>query len=511
MAALDSLNNILGTAYTLSECPLLAPLLQQCITDGWDFGRIFARCRANWSSPDPSEAWQVVDERVERDQRARDSALDSRTNTIVRPALPPRRLWDLGANRVIPTPWWPSPYAAVSHSWMFDSQLQHVVTAINNYEWPVPIPSDTTLDRIRIELLNLGYACVWLDVLCLRQRGDDQYEHLRRDEWLTDVPTIGAVYHPNMPIVHYYSGLGRPFRIEDLDSERHWLNRAWTLQEISQSDVIAGITPDSPLVDRIPHDSETGIIIDPVQRRFYDTLSELVSRSQEVGSVFLILGSMRHRHATNELDKIAGLAYLLKGSTLPPYVVGQDCELAWDALVKAILPRFRGDLIFLFPLPGNGRFRCYPSWSQIKSADQLPRFGDMLAPVVFNEVRGCYRYTGYRFDDCKVVGLDALPASGVQRRGELHIQTNGQLYCLPVFAPHSELIANDSYTVVSAASHEIWLIGRPYGVTTIARRPYARIEKISTVRATPDRAVPFSERFGRHHFVEHHLKECYFV
>ncbi len=36
---------------------------------------------------------------------------------------------------------------------------------------PVPIPQDTSLDLIRIEMLNLGAEYAWLDVLCLRQEG----------------------------------------------------------------------------------------------------------------------------------------------------------------------------------------------------------------------------------------------------------------------------------------------------------------------------------------------------
>ena len=64
-------------------------------------------------------------------------------------------------------------------------------------------------------------------------------EQCRLEEWKVDVPTIGAVYSnldnyslcEGGPIVIFMSGLGRPFRDEGWDSERHWLRRAWTLQE----------------------------------------------------------------------------------------------------------------------------------------------------------------------------------------------------------------------------------------------------------------------------------------
>ena len=67
----------------------------------------------------------------------------------------------------------------------------------------------------------------------------ERREQRRLEEWKVDVPTIGAVYsnldkdslYGGGPIVIFMSGLGRPFRDGGWDSERHWLRRAWTLQE----------------------------------------------------------------------------------------------------------------------------------------------------------------------------------------------------------------------------------------------------------------------------------------
>ena len=64
-------------------------------------------------------------------------------------------------------------------------------------------------------------------------------EQRRLEEWKIDVPTIGAIYsNPDKdglygggPTVVFMSGLGRPFQDEGWASERHWLRRAWTLQE----------------------------------------------------------------------------------------------------------------------------------------------------------------------------------------------------------------------------------------------------------------------------------------
>ena len=132
----------------------------------------------------------------------------------------------------------------------------------------IPLPKGVRLEDVRGEMIRLGVRYAWLDVLCLRQRaqptlgiglaipvsrevvkGREQHrlkeevmkkrEQRRLEEWKVDVPTICAIYsdldsgglYGGGPIVIFMSGLGRPFRDEGWDSERHWLGRAWTLQE----------------------------------------------------------------------------------------------------------------------------------------------------------------------------------------------------------------------------------------------------------------------------------------
>ena len=79
----------------------------------------------------------------------------------------------------------------------------------------------------------------------------ERREQRRLEEWKVDIPTIGAIYsnldrdglYGGGPIVIFMSGLGRPFRDEGWDSERHWLRRAWTLQEspVLHKCLIAGL------------------------------------------------------------------------------------------------------------------------------------------------------------------------------------------------------------------------------------------------------------------------------
>ena len=181
----------------------------------------------------------------------------------------PRRIWDICANTVIPTTWFfgpPCPLTGlgtehdlgvrpVSHAWVADGDLTFIVTEANQQLWPIPLPRGVLLEDVRGEMIRLGVRYAWLDVLCLRQQAQpalakgltipvsrevvEMREQRRLEEWKVDVPTIGAVYadqtgcgiYGDGPIVMFMSGLGRPFQDEGWASERHWLRRAWTLQE----------------------------------------------------------------------------------------------------------------------------------------------------------------------------------------------------------------------------------------------------------------------------------------
>ena len=181
----------------------------------------------------------------------------------------PRRVWDICANTVIPATWFCGPTCPltgrcmiqlgvkpISHAWVAYGDLTYIMTEANQLMWPIPLPRGVQLEDIRGEMIRLGVRYAWLDVLCLRQefrpslvkdlaipviREDIKYrEQCRLKEWEVDVPTIGAIYsdlergtgiYRGGLMVIFMSGLGRPFRDEGWASERHWLRRAWTLQE----------------------------------------------------------------------------------------------------------------------------------------------------------------------------------------------------------------------------------------------------------------------------------------
>ena len=187
-------------------------------------------------------------------------------------AIFPRRIWDICANTVIPATWFTDqtqPNSAggftllrsvpgvipVSHAWVAGRDKTFIVTEANQQLWPIPLPRGVLLEDVRGEMIRLGVRYAWLDVFCLRQRAQpalakvltisvgsefvESREKRRLEEWEVDVPTIGAVYSQahdtgtsgGKPVVIFMSGLGRAFQPEGWASERHWLKRAWTLQE----------------------------------------------------------------------------------------------------------------------------------------------------------------------------------------------------------------------------------------------------------------------------------------
>ncbi len=162
---LEKLNGTLVTSYTLETLSeSLRSALESCVEQHYDFGTAYARLRPYWVEDASRDI--AKDERKDQDIRKRLLA----DNKIIDGDAPPRRVWDLYANRVVPY-WVVGKYPwAISHAWVNDDELTHVMTPINQNEWPVPIPKDANLDLIRIEILNLGAEYVWLDVLCMKQK-----------------------------------------------------------------------------------------------------------------------------------------------------------------------------------------------------------------------------------------------------------------------------------------------------------------------------------------------------
>ncbi|SJL10665.1 uncharacterized protein ARMOST_14056 [Armillaria ostoyae] len=480
---LEILNTTLGTSYTLDDHDsILQSVFQSFIARDYDFGILYANVRPYWYDltfiERISELWM-------KDQERRQDCL---TDNGISPYFPCRHVWDLCANRVVPYwvthCWLPDP---ISHSWMAKEDRFDLWTPINYYEWPVPIPKDADLNLIRIEMLNHTVEYAWLDVLCLRQEGGER-EDLRTEEWKVDVPTIGSLYCLSSfrSVVYYLSGLGRPLSLKpgDLENERNWFNRAWTLQETSERPIIGGSTDVDLITDN------------DVKAKLREKLRS-VERTREAG-MFYFLWQMQIRKSTKPLDKVAGLAYLLCGlfsGSIPVYDETQSQEDAWDVLVDAMESSHKLELLFFYPEPGNGPQRWRPSWKQVMERRIL--YWDGCRPhsqqdSIRKLETGDFLYEGPCIESGFVSGLaHGSYEGGKRRRGGLAIKHGGPTeapYVSDVFAHHAFPIPDGWYTLIGLtfftdsnglgwewrfSELECWVVGW--------RRWDGRFEKLSVI------------------------------
>ncbi len=479
---LDRLNALLGTSYTM-DTPSLPSLLEDCITKEYDFGTAYSRLRAVWYTEDWNTARDELRGCEDQDQDMRRKAVHGNGSVIS--CTYPRRVWDLYGNRVVPM--WTTgeiyPHA-ISHAWVDENDRVDVWTPINGREWPVPIPKDANLDLVRIEMLNRGLEYVWLDVLCLRQKGGPR-EDLRAEEWKLDVPTIGQVYRFHQTHC-YLSGLGRPLRVtgDYFDSDRCWFNRAWTLQEIGTYGYeICGVTPGGPL-DAKP--DEDGKYDTTVLTTFHQKLRDLKRLNYET---FNVLEEMRRRVSTKPVDKIAGMAFLLSSYRIPAYNESQSLEDAWTAFMNTTGGHMRGDLFFFYPEPGNSGAKWRPSWNQVQEKS--------LSEYTWGDYAGVWKQIGDDVDQCRgfciengfVRGLAVLGSPGTHRDGELLVEdARGIQHVFNITARHQYPIPENTYTLIGP-DHDSdlpmmrkewvqWVVGR--------RLSDKRFEKLSVLTMAAD-------------------------
>ncbi|KAK0478126.1 hypothetical protein IW261DRAFT_205142 [Armillaria novae-zelandiae] len=470
---LDLLNGILGRSYTL-DTPSRSSVLEDCIAKNYDFGTAYGRLRSVW---DYGDIQKELSEGEAKDIELRRKAVKG--NRIYNTTMTPRRVWDLYSNRVVPSwccevpiiPMW--GVRPISHAWVYKADRTDVWTPINGREWPVPIPKGANLDLIRIEMLNLGLEYTWLDVLCLRQRGGPR-EDLRVEEWKLDVPTIGMIYQ-RTHVVCYLSGLGLPLSVKegDLESDRCWFRRAWTLQEVSKDRSIAGDTPDGPLHAK-PID-DVGNYEDEILTEFHQQLHSTMIPHGVYGA----LSAMRHRISTYPIDRVAGLGYFLNTQSIPAYYESQSLEDAWTALVNVMGMNYQGILFFTYPEPGTGCKKWRPSWKQVMEKP-LPKdlFWDWAPDVNDDDWRD-----GPCIESGFVRGLAVGGEEGVDRYGELAFRdADGIARGLYITARHQYPILDDTYTLLGDDPSTVWFRSVPYTLQhwVVGRRlPNKMFEKVS--------------------------------
>ncbi|KAF7798520.1 hypothetical protein EIP86_009741 [Pleurotus ostreatoroseus] len=333
--------------------------------------------------------------------------------------------------------WWvnqPSKsLIGVSHSWMHEGLRHNIQTSINGNAWPVPIPIDTTLERVRIELLNKGAEYVWLDVLCLRQASSDPTsEAARAEEWELDVPTIGS--------------------------------------EMRQNNITLGLTTKSPVI----YDNDGKLLskVDSQADAFVKRLKNVQALAKRTTdkdlNLFDALDIMRQRSAVNEVDRVAGLAYLLQPTFIPVYKTSQDAENAWSQLMKSMDSVHRAQVLFLYPGPGlrdtEDGTSWIPTWKHLmKGRNVVFPHADLsgLKPVIYIEYANAYRTHGYLLENCRVQGLQVRDQPGPTRRGTVSLTgLDMKTYKFSVVADHQYSIPEEPCVMVGNASLENWIVGR---------------------------------------------------
>ncbi|KAK0479147.1 hypothetical protein IW261DRAFT_1626329, partial [Armillaria novae-zelandiae] len=456
---LKRLNATLGTSYSLGSKvrglwrkPTPRSILKPYVARNDDFGTVYSHLRHFWYACDIAKMEEALRTREEKDREMREEVLVD--DQIKRSDVPPRRVWDLCANQVVPygVVDCASEVHGISHAWVEENDRVDVMTLINGKEWPVPMPKDVNLNLIHIKMLNHGAQYAWLDVLCLWQKGG-KGEYLRlEEEWKLDVPTIGFVFSDTAQVVCYFNGLGRPLHLtpDYFKSERCWFRRAWTLQEISIDPIIGGETGDD-------------VAEDEVRKKFDEQLLRL-RHIRHRHFVLQLASEMQNQVSSGPLDKVAGLAYLLNPPCIPIYDAKMSDADAWEVLMDVMLHFSLAELFFYFPEPGNGRKYWRLSWQQILTTKTC-----LTTPMLWV---GDFRhgdtdedwYSRYFIDSADVRCLDEGLEEEMPRQGEMVFKTSaGISHTFKISADHVYRIPDGSYAVSGAHIFRHCVVGRLRG------------------------------------------------
>jgi len=191
---------------------------------------------------------------------------------------------------------------------------------------------------------------------------------MRVDEWKLDVPTIGNIYRITTGLVRYFNGLGVPFSNHGWDDDRHWLRRAWTLQEIrSENTTLNGGRSNSNTTARSLMSARGTLGGEPVTLRY--ALRSVVQLAAEVDSstgcsMYDLSREMAKRFATQPTDKVAVLLYLLRTTQLPTYDESITDEVAWRHCIQLLPFERKVEILCDYPYRG-AEHQWFPTWSQL--------------------------------------------------------------------------------------------------------------------------------------------------
>jgi len=404
--------------------------------------------------------------------------------------IQPRRIWDLLAHRVIPydaAVFTTEKLWAISHSWVGAADSEIVVTSVNGFEWPVHIPKGVTLETIRNELLAHGAEYCWLDIICLRQKsGSEPFEQLRKLEWEIDVPTIGNAYLGDSQVVRYYNGLGRPFKTSGWDSECHWSNRAWTLQESKSGSIIGGAVATTELYASMIADGRYKDKTLKECEAEWEGISHFlecrIPNAEQCGphcvsaaaanyGLFSLLNEMRERQARDEVDKVAAIGFFTTSgkALLPAFYERATREEAWTRCVHHMRPAMRGELLFRFPAPGSPNHSWFPSWEQIQDKScELPKDRTVSIDDIYTQpdlpdsVSGVpsatsYRHNGLLIEKCRLTALKDHSTDG-RRWWSVTVTQDEQPIKFTASAEHRVEIPNGEYSLFGRPASDDFVV-----------------------------------------------------
>lgn len=473
----------------------LRAVLSDFIDRGSDLGEVYGHLRALWDY-----LWHTRDVQShiqnlkETDDKMRKLAITG--GLVTNPSVPPRRVWDLYSNRVLPYYVFSGLGRAVqpvSHSWRPLCQRQSVLTTINSKEWRVPIPVDTTLDAIRNELLLLGAEYVWLDVLCLRQSDNNLPEtqkDIRKSEWRLDIPTIGSVYSHKLPVLVWFNGLGLPFCDGPVSpsDQHHWMNRVWTLQELSSDIIIGGLRPAVGVINLRYKSSWPSA--STISTSFLESLTSQPQQSQ-LDNLPALGATLRYRAYSNPVDRVACLSYFMLAK-VPIYDPDLSPEVAWGMVVENMTSAQRTRLLFADFGPRGQPGPWHPSWEEFLNCPKFNNIGDLdlsitLKPVPrsrdTDQTVNKYYHRVFVIEGASICVPLSRSIDG-QGRGTVNVPRQATMSPVPfTISQWGECIKSDvKYVLIGCNRYENWVVAKKVGIQMIDGEKALTVVKISTMR-----------------------------
>ncbi|KAK0214307.1 hypothetical protein IW262DRAFT_1466000 [Armillaria fumosa] len=135
--------------------------------------------------------------------------------------------------------------------------------------------------------------------------------------------------------------------------------------------------------------------------------------------------------------------------------------------------RFRADLLFLYPGPGNGNKSWHPSWTQA-TTETFPKSSlskDLYTVNVYRMDGDGDGYYGLCIDSCRVRGLADISSPDILRRVKLDVKVDSTIdHTFDIVADHGFPIPDGVHALIGTAKHSstmegvIWVVGKTEGL-----------------------------------------------